>query len=102
MAGDDAQAKASVSAFIKSLGLRLQDTGDLSMAHGLEGAGLLSVGVGHYGEDGGGGGESVGVEHTVARWALVAQSDFVGAKTSITPLISRTWNFGSGGGATGN
>ena len=49
MAGDDAQAKASVSAFITSLGLRPQDTGDLSMAHWLEGAGLLSVGVGRYG-----------------------------------------------------
>ena len=49
MAGDDAQAKASVSAFIKSLGLRPQDTGDLSMVHWLEGAGLLSVGVGRYG-----------------------------------------------------
>jgi 8-hydroxy-5-deazaflavin:NADPH oxidoreductase len=49
MASDDAQAKASVSAFIKSLGLRPQDTGDLSMAHWLEGAGLLSVGVGRYG-----------------------------------------------------
>ena len=46
IAGDDAQAKASVSAFIESLGLRPQDTGDLSMAHWLEGAGLLSVGVG--------------------------------------------------------
>jgi predicted dinucleotide-binding enzyme len=45
MAGDDAQAKASVSAFIKSLGLRPQDTGNLSMAHWLEGAGLLSVGL---------------------------------------------------------
>ena len=49
MAGDDAQAKASLSAFIKSLGLRPQDTGDLSMAHWLEGAGLLSVGVGRHG-----------------------------------------------------
>jgi predicted dinucleotide-binding enzyme len=49
MAGDDAQAKASLSAFIKSLGLRPQDTGDLSMAHWLEGAGLLSVGVGRQG-----------------------------------------------------
>jgi len=47
--GDDAQAKASVSAFIKSCGLRPQDTGDLSMAHWLEGVGLLSVGVGRYG-----------------------------------------------------
>jgi len=27
---------------------------------------------------------------------------FVGAKTSITPLISRTWNFGNGGGAIGS
>ena len=49
MAGDDAQAKASMSAFITSLGLRPQDTGDLSMAHWLEGAGLLSVGVGRHG-----------------------------------------------------
>jgi predicted dinucleotide-binding enzyme len=32
------QAKASLSAFIKSLGLRPRDTGDLSMAHWLEGA----------------------------------------------------------------
>ncbi|WP_433662394.1 NADPH-dependent F420 reductase [Nocardia sp. CA-128927] len=49
MAGDDAQAKASLSAFIKSLGLRPRDTGDLSMAHWLEGAGLLSVGLGQHG-----------------------------------------------------
>jgi hypothetical protein len=49
MAGDDAQAKASVSAFITSLGLRPRDVGDLSMAHWLEGAGLLSVGLGRYG-----------------------------------------------------
>jgi 8-hydroxy-5-deazaflavin:NADPH oxidoreductase len=46
MAGDDVQAKASLSAFITSLGLRPQDTGDLSMAHWLEGAGLLAVAVG--------------------------------------------------------
>ena len=45
MAGDDAQAKASVSAFIKSLGLRPHDTGDLSMVHWLEGAGLLEMGL---------------------------------------------------------
>lgn len=45
IAGDDAQAKASLSAFIRSLGMRPQDTGDLSMAHWLEGAGLLSVGL---------------------------------------------------------
>jgi predicted dinucleotide-binding enzyme len=49
MAGDDEQAKARVSAFITSLGLRPRDAGDLSMAHWLEGAGLLSVGLGRYG-----------------------------------------------------
>jgi predicted dinucleotide-binding enzyme len=49
IAGDDAQAKAGVSAFIESLGLRPQDTGDLSMAHWLEGAGLLSVGLANHG-----------------------------------------------------
>ena len=49
MAGDDAQAKASVSAFIESLGLRPRDAGDLSMAHWLEGAGLLSVGLARNG-----------------------------------------------------
>ena len=49
IAGDDAQAKVSVSAFIESLGLRPQDTGDLSMAHWLEGAGLLSVGLARHG-----------------------------------------------------
>ena len=45
MAGDDAQAKASVSAFITSLGLRPRDAGDLSMAHWVEGAGLLEMGL---------------------------------------------------------
>lgn len=45
IAGDDARAKASVSAFVTSLGLRPRDTGDLSMAYWLEGAGLLSVGL---------------------------------------------------------
>src|ERR1700691_2954776 len=49
MAGDDAQAKESVSAFIKSLGLRPWDAGDLAMAHWLEGAGLLSVGLAGHG-----------------------------------------------------
>jgi len=49
MAGDDAQAKASMSAFIDSLGLRPLDTGDLTMAHWLEGAGLLMVGLGRHG-----------------------------------------------------
>jgi predicted dinucleotide-binding enzyme len=50
LAGDDAQAKARVSAFIESLGLHPRDVGDLTMAHWLEGAGLLSVGVARNGE----------------------------------------------------
>ncbi len=49
MAGDDAQAKASVSEFIESLGLRPRDTGDLSMAHWVEGAGVLTMGLARYG-----------------------------------------------------
>jgi 8-hydroxy-5-deazaflavin:NADPH oxidoreductase len=49
IAGDDVQAKASVSAFIESLGLRPLDTGDLTMAHWLEGAGLLMMGLARYG-----------------------------------------------------
>jgi 8-hydroxy-5-deazaflavin:NADPH oxidoreductase len=49
MAGDDEQAKASLSAFITSLGLRPRDTGDLTMAHWLEGAGLLSMGLARSG-----------------------------------------------------
>ena len=49
MAGDDAQAKASVSAFITSLGLRPRDAGDLSMAHWIEGAGLLEMGLARNG-----------------------------------------------------
>jgi 8-hydroxy-5-deazaflavin:NADPH oxidoreductase len=49
LAGDDAQAKASMSAFIRSLGLRPFDTGGLDMAHWLEGAGLLMVGLARYG-----------------------------------------------------
>ncbi|MCX4597529.1 NAD(P)-binding domain-containing protein [Streptomyces sp. NBC_01549] len=44
IAGDDADAKASVAAFIESLGLRPLDAGDLKMAHWLEGAGLLILG----------------------------------------------------------
>ena len=49
MAGDDAQAKASVSEFIESLGLRPRDAGDLTLAHWLEGAGLLSMGLARNG-----------------------------------------------------
>ncbi|QGN32125.1 NADPH-dependent F420 reductase [Microlunatus sp. Gsoil 973] len=53
IAGDNAQAKADVAAFIGSLGLRPLDAGDLKMAHWLEGMGLLSVslannGIGHW------------------------------------------------------
>lgn len=48
-AGDDAQAKASVSAFITSLGLRPLDVGDLQMARWLEGAGLLVMGLARNG-----------------------------------------------------
>jgi len=43
IAGDDAEAKARASSFIESLALRPRDTGDLKMAHWLEGAGLLMV-----------------------------------------------------------
>lgn len=45
IAGDDAQAKARVSAFIESLGLRPMDTGPLPMARSLEHACLLSLGL---------------------------------------------------------
>ncbi len=52
-AGDDAQAKASVSAFIESLGLRPLDAGGLGVARWLEGAGLVMInlarnGVGNF------------------------------------------------------
>jgi hypothetical protein len=52
-AGDDAQAKAAVAEFIKSIGLRPLDVGGLKMAHWLEGAGVMTVGlasngVGHF------------------------------------------------------
>jgi 8-hydroxy-5-deazaflavin:NADPH oxidoreductase len=43
IAGDDAEAKARVSAFIERLALRPLDVGDLKMAHWLEGAGLLMI-----------------------------------------------------------
>jgi predicted dinucleotide-binding enzyme len=45
VAGDDAQAKARVSAFIESLGLRPLDTGQLPMARALENAALLQLGL---------------------------------------------------------
>lgn len=49
IAGDDADAKASVSAFIESLWLRPLDTGDLAMAHWLEGVGPLLMGLARHG-----------------------------------------------------
>ena len=45
LAGDDVSAKARVSAFIGSLGLRPMDTGPLPMARALEHACLLSLGL---------------------------------------------------------
>jgi predicted dinucleotide-binding enzyme len=48
-AGDDARAKATVSAFIESLGLRPLDAGGLEMAHWLEGTGLLMVSLAGHG-----------------------------------------------------
>ncbi len=44
-AGDSAEAKVSVAAFLESLGLRPRDAGGLRMAHALEWAGLLLVGM---------------------------------------------------------
>ena len=49
IAGDDAPAKASVEAFVTSLGLRPLDVGGLKMAHWLEGAGLITVGLANQG-----------------------------------------------------
>src|ERR1700751_5402813 len=43
IAGDDADAKASVSAFIESLGLRPLDAGGLEVARWLEGTGLVMI-----------------------------------------------------------
>ena len=48
-AGDDARAKASVSAFIESLGLRPLDAGGLAVARWLEGAGLLMISLARHG-----------------------------------------------------
>jgi predicted dinucleotide-binding enzyme len=48
-AGDDARAKASVSAFIESLGLRPLDVGGLEMARWLEGVGPLLMGLARHG-----------------------------------------------------
>jgi predicted dinucleotide-binding enzyme len=48
-AGDDAQAKATVSTFIESLGLRPLDVGGLGMARWLEGVGPLLMGLATHG-----------------------------------------------------
>jgi 8-hydroxy-5-deazaflavin:NADPH oxidoreductase len=49
IAGDNAQAKAGVEAFVESLGLRPLDVGGLNMAHWLEGAGLVVMGLARHG-----------------------------------------------------
>ncbi|MEW2545186.1 NAD(P)-binding domain-containing protein [Streptomyces sp. NPDC047002] len=49
IAGDSAQAKARVEAFVKTLGMRPLDVGGLAMAHWLEGAGVLTVGLAGHG-----------------------------------------------------
>jgi predicted dinucleotide-binding enzyme len=51
MAGDDAQAKAAVAELVKSLGLRPLDVGGLTMAHWLEGTGLVLMGLARHGLD---------------------------------------------------
>jgi 8-hydroxy-5-deazaflavin:NADPH oxidoreductase len=49
IAGDNAQAKADVEAFIESLGLRPLDVGGLKMAYWLEGAALITMGLARHG-----------------------------------------------------
>jgi predicted dinucleotide-binding enzyme len=49
IAGDSAEAKASVAAFLQSLDLRPLDAGGLEMAHTLEWAGILLMGVARNG-----------------------------------------------------
>lgn len=49
IAGDDTPAKAAVGEFVESLGLRPLDVGGLNMAHWLEGAGLVVMGLAHHG-----------------------------------------------------
>jgi predicted dinucleotide-binding enzyme len=48
-AGDSAEAKTRVAAFLESLDMRPLDAGTLEMAHALEWAGLLLVGVARNG-----------------------------------------------------
>jgi 8-hydroxy-5-deazaflavin:NADPH oxidoreductase len=49
LAGDSAEAKASVAAFLESLDMRALDAGELEMAHALEWAGILLVGLARNG-----------------------------------------------------
>ena len=48
-AGDSAEAKARVAAFLESLDMRPLDAGGLEMAHALEWAGILLVGLARNG-----------------------------------------------------
>ena len=48
-AGDSAEAKARVAAFLESVDMRPRDAGGLEMTHALEWAGLLLVGVARNG-----------------------------------------------------
>jgi 8-hydroxy-5-deazaflavin:NADPH oxidoreductase len=48
-AGDDAKAKAGVAEFIDSLKLRPLDVGGLTMAHYLEGTGVVMIGLAQHG-----------------------------------------------------
>ena len=49
IAGDDERAKAAVAEFIDSLKLRPLDAGGLTMAHYLEGTGLVMIGLAQHG-----------------------------------------------------
>jgi hypothetical protein len=48
-AGDSAEAKARVAAFLQSLDMRARDAGGLAMAYALEWAGILLVGLANNG-----------------------------------------------------
>ena len=48
-AGDSAEAKAEVATFLRSLDMRPVDAGGLAMAHALEWAGILLVGLAGHG-----------------------------------------------------
>jgi predicted dinucleotide-binding enzyme len=49
IAGDDEHAKAGVAEFVESLELRPLDVGGLTMAHYLEGTGLVMIGLAQHG-----------------------------------------------------